>query len=333
MNFAPLAMLPAAVALDRLLGEPPLRIHPVRAMGALATRIETRLRHEKHTKGNLLAGILACLLVILPCAILAGGITLAAGICAGSWGEWLAGTTLIYFCIAPRSLAEHATRVAKPLSVGDLEKARKAVAMMVGRDTNRLDAHGVARACVESVAENLTDGVLGTLFWAGAGMIIFGCAGAAALAAAHRAANILDALWGKKDAVYARFGTCAARLDDMFNFLPARLSLPCIFCASLAVPGLRHKNILRVGWKYRGAHESPNSAWGEAAFAGALDLRLGGPATYGTELIRHPTIGDGNAAALPRHISLAVRLMWLSVIVFTAFELLVLAALGQMTGL
>ena len=145
--------------------------------------------------------------------------------------------------------------------------------MMVGRNPDRLDAHGVARACVESVGENLTDGVLSTLFWAGIGLFFFGYPGAACLAVLHRSANVLDALWGKKNEKYIRFGTFAARLDDALNFVPARLSLPCIAFASRIIPNMRHNDILPVGWKYRAAHESPNSAWSEAAFAAALGLK------------------------------------------------------------
>lgn len=135
----------------------------------------------------------------------------------------------------------------------------------------------MARACVESVGENLTDGILSTLFWAGIGLFFFGYPGAACLAVLHRSANVLDALWGKKNEKYIRFGTFAARLDDALNFVPARLSLPFIAFASRIIPNLRHSDILPVGWKYRAAHESPNSAWSEAAFAAALGLQARRP--------------------------------------------------------
>ena len=109
---------------------------------------------------------------------------------------WFVSAIIIWICVAPRSLDEHALRVAVPLAKGDLEGARKAVSMMVGRNPDRLDAHGVARACVESVGENLTDGVLSTLFWAG--IAFSSVIGPACLAVLHRSANVLDALWGKK---------------------------------------------------------------------------------------------------------------------------------------
>ena len=178
------------------------------------------------------------------------------------------------------------------------------------------------------MGENLTDGVLSTLFWAGIGLFFFGYPGAACLAVLHRSANVLDALWGKKNKKYIRFGTFAARLDDALNFVPARLSLPFIAFASRIIPNLRHSDILPVGWKYRAAHESPNSAWSEAAFAGALGLKLGGPAVYGDLRVDHPWLGDGTPDAKPAHIVLAVRLMWHSVIVFTLFEVFLIGMLS-----
>ena len=203
-----------------------------------------------------------------------------------------------------------------------------AVAMLVGRDPQQLDAHGVARACVESVGENLTDGILATLFWAAAGLLLAGLPGAAALAACHRAANVLDALWGRLDATYRCFGTAAARLDDVLNWCPARLALPCIVLAAALLPGLDARACRRVGWRDRHAHESPNSAWSEAAFAGALGLRLGGPARYGPLYRDHPWLGDGSPLATARHIRQAVRLMWASVLVFAASASLLLAAVA-----
>ncbi|MFQ8890725.1 MAG: CobD/CbiB family cobalamin biosynthesis protein [Bilophila wadsworthia] len=167
---------------------------------------------------------------------------------------------IIWICVAPRSLDEHALRVAVPLAKGDLEGARKAVSMMVGRNPDRLDAHGVARACVESVGENLTDGILSTLFWAGIGLFFFGYPGAACLAVLHRSANVLDALWGKKNEKYIRFGTFAARLDDALNFVPARL-----FCPASRSPPASSRTC-GTTTSFRGLEiphgpRKPNSAW------------------------------------------------------------------------
>lgn len=323
MTLAALTLLPAALVLDRLFGEPPVCAHPVCLMGALAARVEGRLRRGPGNARMYASGVLACLLVVMPPAALAGGLALAAKAFGGPAAQWLVSALAVYACLAPRSLGEHALRVARPLAAKDLEGARGAVAMIVGRNTAGLDAHGVARACVESIGENLVDGVLGTLFWAGVGLFLFGPAGAACLAVLHRAVNMLDALWGKKNDAYLWFGAFAARLDDALNFLPARLSLPCIACAAWLTPGLQHRQSLRTGWKYRAAHASPNSAWGEAAFAGALGLKLGGPAVYGGRVVDHPWLGDGTPDATPGHISLAVGLMYRSAIVFTVFWTLI----------
>lgn len=333
MDASCLALLPAALLLDHLFGEPPARLHPVCLMGALAAKTEAffrRLPGAASASPALpsLYGALAALCVALPCAAAAWGLTYAAGLYGGPRWAWPAALLAVWVCLAPRSLAEHALRVAAPLAQGDLPQARRAVSMMVGRDPKRLDAPGVARAAVESVAENLTDGVLSTLFWAGAGLLLGGLPGAACLAALHRAVNVLDALWGKKNERYRRFGTFAARLDDGLNFIPARLSLPCIALAARIIPGLRHADILRVGWRDRRAHESPNSAWSEAAFAGALGLRLGGPAVYGERAVAHPWLGEGTPEAAPAHIVLAVRLMRHSVVVFTLCEVFVMGMAG-----
>ena len=308
MDTAVLLFLPAALLLDSLLGEPPAAWHPVCGVGRLALWAEGLLRRGPNGPGMFLRGLLACLLVVLPCLLAASLLVLLAAR-AGLGLDWLAAVLLVYVCLAPRSLAEHALRVAAPLRRGDVPAARRAVSLLVGRRTEALDAHGVARACVESVAENMTDGVLATLFWAACGLLLFGLPGAAACAALHRAANVLDAMWGKRNDTYRDFGTAAARLDDLLNALPARLSLPCTALAALLVPGVRAGQALLLGWRDRHAHESPNSAWSEAAFAGALGLRLGGPAVYGDLIVEHPWLGAGTPQATERHILLAVRLM------------------------
>lgn len=193
----------------------------------------------------------------------------------------------VWLCLAPVSLARHALRVRDAAEAGKTGEARKAVSMIVGRDTSLLDMHGVCRACVESVAENLTDGVLCTLFWAMAGGLIAGFPGAAALAMAERATSTLDALWGRRDRRYRHFGTFGARLDDVFTYLPARLALPAISLAAFSVKA-SPAAVFRTGWRFRHAHESPNSAWSEAPFAAALGLRLGGPAVYAGMKRDHP---------------------------------------------
>ena len=177
-----LLLLPAALLLDRLFGEPPARIHPVCGMGALAAAAERIFRHGPNGPRMTLAGLAACLSVILPVGLLAALPVRLAGELLGDGAAWCVCVVVVSLCLAPRCLDEHARRVAQPLERGDLEAARRAVSMLVGRDPQQLDAHGVARACVESVGENLTDGILATLFWATAGLLLAGLPGAAALA-------------------------------------------------------------------------------------------------------------------------------------------------------
>lgn len=214
--------------------------------------------------------------------------------------------------MAPRGLAEHALRVANALRSGKDGEARHAVSMIVGRNTERLDRHGMARAAIESVAENLTDGVFSTLFWAAAGCLAGGASGAAFAALTHRVFNILDAMWGKKNDQYRHFGTFAARTDDALNFIPARLILPCISLAALFVKGTSARRAFTTGWTFRRAHASPNSAWSEAAFAGALGLRIGGPVSYKGVPADYPWIGTGRTEAAVSDLALAIRLMWVT---------------------
>jgi len=352
----PSVFLLVALGIDRLIGDPHSRLHPVCLMGSLANTIEARLRHGANNYRMFFAGSLACLLVVVPCAIFAwcvvdtarifgtllggqvgtllgeqvgtllgeqvgvllGGQvgTLLGGQVSGQVAQYLVAACIVAICLAPRSLAEHARRISIPLEKNNLPKARHALSMIVGRQVDQLDSHGIARACVESVGENLVDGVLATAFWAGIGLWFFGYPEAAALAVLHRSANVLDAQWGKKNERYIRFGTFAARLDDCLNYFPARLSLPCIALAAYTLQQLKAYESLRIGWQYRYAHESPNSAWSEAAFAGALGLKLGGSAMYNGMLIEHPWLGNGTPDALPAHITQAIRLMWRATILW-----------------
>ena len=323
-DLAGLLVLPLALLLDRLLSEPPERIHPVVWMGGLAVCAErflrfcfacpARLPQEAPAAGpaarrERTAGMLAGLAVACPWTLgawmlgsFAGGLGTSAGMLAASLCAWL--------CMAPESLTRHALRVHEPLRRGDLAGARQALSAIVGRETASLDEAGIARACIESVAENLADGVLATLFWSMAGWIALGAPGACALPVLHRAANTLDAMWGKKNGRYRHFGTFAARLDDALGFVPARLSLPAIATAALLLPGTCAGRALDEGWTFRHAHESPNSAWSEAPFAGALALRLGGPAVYQGVPVSHPWLGWGRPHASWRDVAFSLRLMW-----------------------
>lgn len=321
MFLCPL-ILSAALLLDILTGDPPNRFHPVCLIGWCARWMETFMRHL--LGGTFQAGMAAalgvcgfswcaCLLLFLPFYI--NGPPLL---------PWIPAVLVIYICMAPRGLAQHAARVEKALRREDDAAARHAVSMIVGRDTERLDRHGIARAAIESVAENLTDGVFSTLFWATAGCVAGGAFGAASGALIHRVFNILDAMWGKKNDRYRHFGTFAARMDDALNYLPARLILPCISLGCLFVKGTCARKALTEGWTFRRAHASPNSAWSEAAFAGALGLRIGGPVSYKGMPADYPWIGSGRTDAGAWDLVLAIRLMWTTTFMGTLIFTLIL---------
>lgn len=311
-------LLPAAIVLDWLFSEPPVQWHPVVYMGRLATLLEEILYKKAslslvpQNTALFLSGSLAALFHILAWSLPVFFITACLAALHPAAGFFFAAICL-WLCMAPRSLADHARAVLRPLCRKDLKKARTMLSRIVGRNTKTLDAHGTARACIESIAENCTDSTLATLFWGAAGFLLAGFPGAAALAVAQRSANTLDAMWGHKSQYWLYFGRTAARLDDCFNYLPARLSLLCISLAAFFVPGTSSSQAFRAGIKYHAAHESPNSAWSEAAFAGALSIRLGGPASYPGIDVDHPWLGDGTPSATEKHIVLAIQLMWATV--------------------
>ena len=342
-DIAGMLVLPAALLLDRIFSEPPERVHPVVWMGRQAELAErlcralfacpARLPAQAPAKGGaarreLAAGWLAGLAVAglwTLGAWLLGSLAEGLGQCAGG----AAAAVCAWLCMAPESLARHALRVQTPLSKGRLAGARAALSAIVGRETACLDAAGIARACIESVAENLADGVLATVFWSMAGWICFGAPGACALPALHRAANTLDAMWGKRNGRYLHFGRLAARLDDALGFLPARLSLPAIASAAVLLPEASAGRALAEGWTFRRAHESPNSAWSEAPFAGALGLRLGGPALYQGVPVCHPWLGWGTPLAGWRNIASAVRLMRTATVLAAAASALAMGLLAS----
>ena len=306
----PVLLLAAALVLDRLFEEPRPALHPVCWMGQAADFWERTLRRDKNSPVGMRLRGLAALLCMEACFVLPALILVV--LCQNLWLPlgWCAAAICIWLCLAPHSLARHARAVLAPLHRGNLETARLKLSWIVGRNTNVLDEAGIARASVESVAENCTDGVLSTLFWAFAGYLLGGLPLAAALPVAQRVANTLDAMWGKKNERYIYFGCCAARLDDVFNYLPARVSLFCIALACLFVKGTDAAQALRIGYRFHAAHESPNSAWSEAAFAGALHLKLGGPAIYAGRTVNHPWLGTGTPNATPADISVAIDLMF-----------------------
>ncbi|MGE4480409.1 adenosylcobinamide-phosphate synthase CbiB [Acidocella sp.] len=271
MMWHPAAMA-LALALDAAIGWPDglfRRIsHPVTWCGALISGLETRW-NQGGTGRRRLAGLVAALLVILLSA--AVGALLQAH--AGPWLTAL----LAWPLLAARSLHQHVAAVAGPLARDDLPAARRAVSMIVGRDPDKLDSPAIARATLESLAENASDGIIAPLFWGA----LFGLPGIMA----YKAINTLDSMLGHRVPRYRAFGWASARIDDLANLIPARLT------ALLFALAARHKQAaLRTAWRDARHHRSPNGGWPEAAMAGAMGLRLSGPRIYGNETANEPWI-------------------------------------------
>ena len=292
-------MILAAVLLDHFLGEP-RRFHPLVGFGNLVRRVEKLFygTADAAPAMHYLRGILAVCVLLVPL------VALAALLQQFSIFGTLFSIVLLYFAIAPRSLREHAERVADAFSAGDLPDARRQVSMMVSRDTTQLDESGVARATVESVLENGSDAVFGALFW-------FAVAGAPGVLL-YRLSNTLDAMWGYRNVRYNYFGWAAARLDDVLNFIPARLT-------ALTYALLGNTCTALNCWRQQArAWDSPNAGPVMASGAGSLSVMLGGAAIYhGVNEVR-PILGAGSAAQpsdIARAIALVQRGVWLWVAV------------------
>ena len=294
-----------AVALDLLLGDPRWLPHPVRLMGWLITRTEALVLLI--LGDNRPAGAVMAVVVIALCAAFGWGIMQLAALIHPLAGG-IVGIMLIYLSLAARDMVRHSEAVRQRLVENDLPGARKAVGMIVSRDAEALDEAGVCRSAVESVAENLVDGVISPLLFAA----IAGPVGAVTF----KAISTLDSMVGYKNERYLRMGWASARLDDLVNFVPARLTAPLIAIAALILKqSARHS--LGVCIRDHDKHSSPNSAWSEAAFAGAMGIQLGGPTTYNGKTVSHPTLGDACYAIKPVHIRRANSLFVTTVLIAT----------------
>lgn len=314
-------LLPIVIGflLDLCLGDPSRMPHPVIAIGRLISRLERWLRRDGQTPGEAYrAGLLLWLIVVSVsgslCALvifLATAIHPIAGLAVES--------ILCWQVLATRSLVTEAKKVEQPLLSGDLPAARRAVSMIVGRDTESLSAEGVTKAAVETVAENTSDGIVAPL--------LFLFLGGAPLGIAYKAANTMDSMIGYIDEPYTYFGRFAARADDFFNYLPARLCALMMLLAGLIL-GLDGRQGWRVFRRDRYKHASPNSAQTESVMAGLLRLQLAGDATYSGHIHHKPFIGDPLRPVEPQDISrscrVAVATAILSLLIFGSITYLII---------
>ncbi len=251
--------------------------HPVVGMGAAISALERRWNRSERSEADRRAAGVATVALVAGGSALAGWAIERA--CGRSKLGWLVAALLATPGLASKSLHDHVEAVRGPLTAGDLPAARTAVGRIVGRDTAALDASGVAAAGLESLAESFNDGVVAPAFWLAVG----GLPGLYA----YKAVNTADSVIGHMEPRWRAFGWAAARLDDLMNLAPARLAGGLIALAA-GKGG-------QVMWRDAGKHASPNAGWPEAAMAGALELKLGGPARYDGELTERPSFGDGPA--------------------------------------
>lgn len=292
-----LAALLAGFLLDLLLGDPEWLYHPVRLIGNYISWLEKRLRKRG---GNLRRSALwltcSTVLLTMACsALILWGLRLF-----GKWPLFTGMALMDWLGIAVTCMAKEARNVEKALGQG-LSAARKQVARIVGRDTQSLNEEEIVKATVETVAENTTDGVISPMLYAflGGPVLLWG----------FKAANTLDSMVGYLDEKYRDIGWSSAKLDDMLNYIPARLTALLMICSSY-LSGLDGKNALRIVKRDHANHKSPNCAWSEAAAAGALHIQLGGTHDYFGKPVVKPTIGDADRPAERQDIRRANRLLY-----------------------
>lgn len=282
--------------LDQLLGDPPHWPHPVRWLGRLITLLEPPLRRLFTER---LGGIV---LVVLVTSAAWGSawfvLTLAAAVNPSL--ALLAASVLVYSGLAGRSLADETEWVLEACRQEDWMTARQRLSRIVGRDTHDLPPQEIYRACIETVAENTTDGVTAPLCYA----VLFGPGGLWGF----KALSTLDSMVGYRNPRYLHFGWAAARADDLANWLPARLTWLLLALAA-TLTGHNGRAALRIGWRDGRQHPSPNAGWAEATMAGALQVQLGGRSTYQGVVSDKPLLGDGPAPLTMLHVEQAIGLM------------------------
>lgn len=297
-----------ALGLDLLLGDPEWPWHPARLAGRLAIWLEGKARNS--FQNETVAGIATAATVVVALAVPAGLLVLVLQTIS-FWAGFILSLFLIYTTVALRDMCDHSQAVRIALEQPSLILARQRVSRIVGRDTDTLDEPDVIRATLESIAESSCDGVAAPLFYAALGALLAGPAGAATAALAYRSANTLDSTFGYKNERYLRFGWASARLDDLLNYLPARLNALCTAFTSCLISGggFSGARSLRILLRDGHKHASPNSGLAEAAYAGALGIRLGGKNFYQGVASEAHLIGEPEVSLCREHIGEANLLL------------------------
>jgi len=300
------AILAMAIILDLVLGDPRWLPHPVVMIGRLITLLESGL--TRIIRNDFIAGLLLCSLTVL-CTAGAAWLLLTTAAALSRLAAVVVAVALSYTCLAARSLHRESAQVAADLVRGDLTAARASLAGIVGRDTHDLAEPEIWRALVETVAENTSDGIVAPLFWLAAGGPVAGLA--------YKAVSTLDSMVGYKNEHYLYLGRASARMDDLLNFIPARLTALFMILAA-AMTGLSPSGAARIALRDRHNHPSPNSGHPEAAAAGALGVRLGGAATYAGRPSWKEYIGDPLVPLDRQAYNGMIRLMYLTTLLAAA---------------
>ncbi len=314
-----------AVVLDFVIGDPRWFPHPVRFIGKLCILFENFFRSQ--IQSVRIAGYLTSVSVLISTLAIVFLLLYISGMYSQALQTGLA-VLLIYFSIAIKDLLHHSKKVYNCLVPNEnIDEARQAIGQIVGRDTTSLNREGICKACVETIAENLVDGITAPLFWA----ILFslftpitsinGLSLAAIGITFYKVINTLDSMFGYKNERYLEFGRLSARVDDLVNFIPARLTGIAIVIAAL-LNGLNWRSSFKIYGRDRLNHSSPNAGHPEAAVAGALDIELGGPSIYFGEKVNKPFIGDKIHTVTPKHIQITNKIVVTTSLIFLFILLL-----------
>lgn len=306
-----------AYLLDLILGDPYWFPHPVRFIGKYITFIENKIYSLKNKKvwGGVLAFIVIFSTVVLSYYI-------------ARTSEFLE-IFFLYTTLATKSLGAEGIKVYKILKSGDLQKAQKELSYLVSRDTGEMDEIQVVRSTMETIAENSVDGIIAPMFYAflGSFIVIDGVSMALPLAMGYKAVNTLDSMVGYKNDKYIDFGMVSAKVDDFFNFIPARLSGLIIIPIATFLLGMGIKKPLKIFFRDRKNHSSPNSGHPEAVFAGAIGVQFGGKTKYFGKYFEKPTIGDKLKEFQCEDIKKCYKIMFVTsfvgIVLFTTFIKLV----------
>lgn len=306
--------------IDTVVGDPGGKWHPVALIGRLIAFLEQIFyRKEQSRNFQFLSGAIVVLLTICICYDLTAFLMHGISFLPFTYADTILGAIILSFTICPKSLAKAGHGIYTLLAAGNLEKAREAVGRIVGRDTRNLNDGEIARATVETIAENTNDGIIAPLFY----FVI----GGVPLAVMYRAVNTLDSMLGYHNERYEYFGKTAARLDDVFGYIPARIT-GVLFVLSAMLLGFDAHHALDTMRRDAAKHPSPNGGYCEASMAGALHIRLGGYNTYFGKKQFRAYMGEVLELVAPKHILESIRMMYTATVLFLLLAYFLLAVMG-----